>query len=52
MDGSPPARSRAEHRVGSGAKPLKAGDKYGFSLYRNTLKNTKLTNTEINTMTI
>jgi len=31
-------------------KPPETGDKYGCRVYRNTMKNTKHTNTEINTM--
>ena len=35
---------------GLGAKPPEVGDKYGCRLYRNTMKNAKHTNTEINSM--
>jgi len=40
--------------VDQGQSPggVRAGDNYGCKLYRNTMKNTKHTNTEINTMKI
>jgi len=38
--------------MGSGAKSPEAGEKYRCRLYKNTMKHTKHTNTEINTMKI
>jgi len=36
--------------MGSGTKSPDAGDKYGCILYRDTMKSTKHTNTEISTV--
>jgi len=47
QEGGPQRIPGAVPQWGSGGK---AGDKYGCRLYRNTMKNTKHTNTEINTM--
>ena len=50
-DGCPPTGSEGRAPIGVwGGEALKSGDKYGCRLFRNTTKNTKHNNTEINTM--